>query len=75
MPCIDRGKMSDKGLILGPCITEEINGALWPIYGTRLGGQYSIGLPLLITAGGSMVSSLKRKKDVAIRVQSSKYIN
>jgi hypothetical protein len=37
---INRGKFSETGLVLGPCMTEEIEGALWPIYGIRLGGQY-----------------------------------
>jgi hypothetical protein len=37
---IDKGKLSGIGLVLGPYMIEEIEGALWPIYGTRLGGQY-----------------------------------
>jgi hypothetical protein len=36
---------------------EEIEGALWLIYGTYLGGQYRIVLPLLLTTGGSIVSA------------------
>jgi hypothetical protein len=37
---VDKGRLSETGLTLGPCMTEEIEGALWPIYGARLGGQY-----------------------------------
>jgi hypothetical protein len=48
-------------LILGPSMFEEIEGALWPIYGARLGGQYWIGLPLLLTTGGSVVLGWKGK--------------
>jgi hypothetical protein len=40
---------------------EEIEGALRPIYGACLGGQYRIDLPLLLTTGGSIVSGWKRK--------------
>jgi hypothetical protein len=37
---VDRGKLSATGLVSGPCMIEEIKGALWPIYGILLGGQY-----------------------------------
>jgi hypothetical protein len=37
---VDKGNLSGTGLILGPSMFEEIEGALWPIYGARLGGQY-----------------------------------
>jgi hypothetical protein len=36
---VDKGRLSGVRLILGPCMTEEIEGALYPIYETRLGGQ------------------------------------
>jgi hypothetical protein len=35
---VDKGRLSEIGLILGPCMIEEIEGALWPIYGACLGG-------------------------------------
>jgi hypothetical protein len=41
---------------------EEIEGAFRPIYGACLGGEYRIDLPLLLTTGGSIVSSWKKKK-------------
>jgi hypothetical protein len=37
---VDKGRLSITGLIRGPCMIEETEGALWPIYGTCLGGQY-----------------------------------
>jgi hypothetical protein len=58
---VDKGRLSITGLIRGPCMIEETEGALWPIYGTCLGGQYWIDLPLLLTVGGSIVSCWKRK--------------
>jgi hypothetical protein len=54
---VDKGRLSGTRTILGPCMIEEIEGALWPIYGTYLGGQYRIVLPLLLTTGGSIVSA------------------
>jgi hypothetical protein len=52
---VDKGRLSKTGLVLGPCMIEDIEGALWPIYGTCLSGQYRIVLPLLQTTRGSMV--------------------
>jgi hypothetical protein len=37
---VDKGKLYGTGLILGPYMNEETEGALWPIYSARLGGQY-----------------------------------
>jgi hypothetical protein len=34
----DKGRLSETGLILGPCMIKEIEGALWLIYGACLGG-------------------------------------
>jgi hypothetical protein len=58
---VDKGRSSERELIMGPCMIEEIEGALWPIYGARLGGQYRIDLPLLLTIGGSVVSGCNEK--------------
>jgi hypothetical protein len=28
---VDKGRLSETGLVLGPCMIEEIEGALWPM--------------------------------------------
>jgi predicted GH43/DUF377 family glycosyl hydrolase len=53
---VDKGRLFETKLILGPCMIEENEGALWLMYGACLGGQYRIELPLLLTTGGSIVS-------------------
>jgi hypothetical protein len=50
-----KGRLSETGLVLGPYMIEEIEGALWLMYGTYLSGQYRIDLPLLLTTGASIV--------------------
>jgi hypothetical protein len=53
---VDKGRLSDTGLIRGPYMIESIEGALWMIYGACLGGQYRIDFSLLLTIGGFVVS-------------------
>jgi hypothetical protein len=42
----------------------EIEGALWPIYGAHLGGQYRIDLPLLLTIGSLWFQAEKEMEDI-----------
>jgi hypothetical protein len=43
---------------------KEIEGALWPIYGVCLGGQYRIGLPFADNRGLYSFSLKKEKEDI-----------
>jgi hypothetical protein len=61
---VDKGRLSGTGLILEHRMIEEIEGALWSIYGVRLGGQYRIDLPLLLTIGDLWFQAEKEKEDI-----------
>jgi hypothetical protein len=61
---VDKGRLSETRLVLGPYMIKEIEGALWPIYGVCLGGQYRIGLPFADNRGLYSFSLKKEKEDI-----------